>query len=208
MARHRRQAEQRHHGLPLGADDRAAARGREDPGAAGRPRPAGHGPRRQGRAPRRGGRPSLEAPRGTLFHHYRVDENDQVDDGQPDRLDDQQQRADEPGGAAGRRGLPRRQAGDHRGPAQPRRGGASAPTIPACPARRTPWARCRWRSSCATPRRPASTGSGRHEPGRRRAPGDRLRQPGPPGRRPGPGLRRRHRGAGAARRAGRDRTTS
>jgi NAD-reducing hydrogenase large subunit len=34
-------------------------------------------PRRQGRAPREGVG-LIEAPRGTLFHHYKVDENDQV----------------------------------------------------------------------------------------------------------------------------------
>ena len=33
----------------------------------------------------------LEAPRGTLFHHYRIDEHDHRDDVQPDRLDNQQQ---------------------------------------------------------------------------------------------------------------------
>ncbi|MCK7489918.1 MAG: hypothetical protein MZU79_06565 [Anaerotruncus sp.] len=44
MARHRRQAEPRHDGLPLGAHDRAAARGREDRRAAARPRPAGRRP--------------------------------------------------------------------------------------------------------------------------------------------------------------------
>ncbi|MCK7508571.1 MAG: nickel-dependent hydrogenase large subunit [Desulfobacterales bacterium] len=37
----------------------------------------------------------IEAPRGTLIHHYRVDENDQVDARQPDRLDHAQQPGDE-----------------------------------------------------------------------------------------------------------------
>ena len=39
----------------------------------------------------------VEAPRGTLFHHYRVGRERRSDDVQPDRVDDQQQRADEPG---------------------------------------------------------------------------------------------------------------
>ncbi len=37
----------------------------------------------------------IEAPRGTLFHHYRVDEDDLVTYLQPDRLDHQQQSGDE-----------------------------------------------------------------------------------------------------------------
>ena len=40
------QAEQRHHGLPLGADDRAAPLHREDPRPPRRPRPPGHRPGR------------------------------------------------------------------------------------------------------------------------------------------------------------------
>jgi coenzyme F420-reducing hydrogenase alpha subunit len=63
--------------LPLGADDRDAALGRGHQGPAARRRPArqdlmASGPR-QAR-----GVGVIEAPRGTLIHHYRVDENDQV----------------------------------------------------------------------------------------------------------------------------------
>ncbi len=103
MALTERQAEQHHHGLPLGADDRAAALDREDPRPAATTRTcrARTWWSRASAATRASA--SIEAPRGTLFHHYQVNENDQVDDGQPDRLDDQQQRADEPGGAEGRR---------------------------------------------------------------------------------------------------------
>ena len=78
----------------------------------------------------------IEAPRGTLFHHYRVDENDQVVHGQPDRLDHQQQRADEPGGGQGGQGPPAGR-GDHRGAARTTSRWRSAPTTRACPAPRT-----------------------------------------------------------------------
>jgi NAD-reducing hydrogenase large subunit len=50
---------------------------REDPRAAERPGSAGHRPHGQGRAPDEAVG-ILEAPRGTLFHHYEVNENDQV----------------------------------------------------------------------------------------------------------------------------------
>jgi hypothetical protein len=49
----------------------------EDRRPAERSGPAGRRPPGQGRAAR-GGVGVIEAPRGTLFHHYRVDENDQV----------------------------------------------------------------------------------------------------------------------------------
>ena len=45
----------------------------------------------------------IEAPRGTLIHHYRVDEDDQVDARQPDRLHHPQQPGDERGDPRGAR---------------------------------------------------------------------------------------------------------
>jgi hypothetical protein len=65
----------------------------------------------------------LEAPRGTLFHHYRVNRRRRGDDVQPDRLHDQQQRAHEPGRHQGGAGSLHRQERDHRGAAEPHRGG-------------------------------------------------------------------------------------
>ena len=94
--------EQHHHGLPLGADDRAAALGREDRRAAARPGPAGHRP---------GGRRASAASEGVGAHRGAARHavpplpgrrERPGDDGQPDRLDDQQQRADEPGRPEGR----------------------------------------------------------------------------------------------------------
>jgi NAD-reducing hydrogenase large subunit len=67
------------HGLPLGADDRAAAQHAEKIArAAQRPGSAGHRPRLTKGERRDEAVGILEAPRGTLFHHYKVDENDQV----------------------------------------------------------------------------------------------------------------------------------
>ena len=73
--RGRRQAGARRAALPLGAADRDALRGRDDARSArrsGHPRRGLHG--RQGPAAEEG-IGVIEAPRGTLFHHYRVDED-------------------------------------------------------------------------------------------------------------------------------------
>ncbi len=50
----------------------------------------------------------VEAPRGTLFHHYRINARRPDHDGQPDRFDDEQQRAHEPGRPMGGGERPRR----------------------------------------------------------------------------------------------------
>jgi len=77
FAESRRQTQQRHHGLPLGAHDRAAALDGEDQTLL-------HDTDLQGSdlvvkgQRREEGVGLIEAPRGTLFHHYRVDKNDQV----------------------------------------------------------------------------------------------------------------------------------
>ncbi len=118
----RRQAEPAHHGLPLGADDRAPARGREDRGAA--PRSGSAGQRSGGRAESGGSEAVavIEAPRGTLFHHYRVDENDQVTMA---NLIVSTTSNNEPMNRAVA-SVARRYPGwpaDHRGAAEPRRGG-------------------------------------------------------------------------------------
>ncbi len=65
------------------------------------------------------------------------------DDGQPDRLDDLQQRGDEPRGGPHRRAEALRAAGDHRRPAQQHRGRRSAPTTPVFRAPPMHSARCR-----------------------------------------------------------------
>ena len=63
-----------------------------------------------------------EAPRGTLMHHYKVDDNGLVRVGQPGDRHRSQQHGDEPGGPAG--GPPPREGGPPRGgDAQPGRGG-------------------------------------------------------------------------------------
>jgi NAD-reducing hydrogenase large subunit len=62
----------------------------------------------------------IEAPRGTLIHHYRVDEQRPGDSRQPDRLHHAQQPGHEHGGARSGEAIPRR-ARSHRGPAQPHR---------------------------------------------------------------------------------------
>ena len=59
----------------------------------------------------------IEAPRGTLFHHYRVGANDQIDDGESDRFHHEQQRADEPCRGLRGEGHDERQEGDHGGDA-------------------------------------------------------------------------------------------
>ena len=51
---------------------------------------------------RREGIGVIEAPRGTLFHHYRIDDDGSDRKSQPDRLDHQQQPGDERIGALGR----------------------------------------------------------------------------------------------------------
>ena len=64
----------------------------------------------------------IEAPRGNLIHHYKVDENDQVTYLQPDRVDHPQQRGHEPRGQ-GRGGQASVRPGqDHRRHAEPCRG--------------------------------------------------------------------------------------
>jgi NAD-reducing hydrogenase large subunit len=50
----------------------------------------------------------IEAPRGTLIHHYRVDDERPGDPRQPDRLHHAQQPGDEHGGARSRPAIPRR----------------------------------------------------------------------------------------------------
>ena len=118
----RQAAGARDHGLPLGAPDRARARGREDRRAAGRSRPAGHRPRGERRAARQHG--GLD--RGAARHavpRLRGRPRRPGHPGEPDRLDHEQQRADEPGGGRGRAQPPRREEGDHRGHAQRGRGG-------------------------------------------------------------------------------------
>ena len=60
---------------------------------------------RHRRARAREGVGVIEAPRGTLIHHYRVDENDLVTHVQPDRLDHAQQPGDERGDPRGRAAL-------------------------------------------------------------------------------------------------------
>ena len=63
----------------------------------------------------------IEAPRGTLIHHYRGRRRRPGHDVQPDRLHHPQQPGDERGGALGGAPVLRRPR-DHRGPAQPHRG--------------------------------------------------------------------------------------
>ena len=100
---------------------------------------------RQGRRAAKRAIGVIEAPRGTLFHHYRVGENDLDHLLQPHRLHHQQQSGDERGGARGRRRPSLERPRDHRGPAQPRSRWRSAPMTRACPARPTRSAPCRWR---------------------------------------------------------------
>ena len=108
---------------PLGAAHRAPALGREDPGAPGRPRPPGHEARQEGPAARRRGSAWIEAPRGTLFHHYEVNANDQITMA---NLIVSTTNNNEPMNRAVQlrsRRTSSRRSRDHRGPAQPRRGG-------------------------------------------------------------------------------------
>ena len=85
----------------------------------------------------------IEAPRGTLWHHYWMDENGQAEQGQPDRGHRQQQLGHEPRAVDSvaktmwtARTSPKGCSTASRRP--------SAATIPASPARPTPSARCRW----------------------------------------------------------------
>ncbi len=64
----------------------------------------------------------IEAPRGTLIHHYEVGDDDLVTMLQPDRQHHPQQPGHERGGALGGARVPRRPGADRR-PAQPHRGG-------------------------------------------------------------------------------------
>ena len=57
----------------------------------------------------------IEAPRGTLFHHYRVEPRRPDRDGQPDRVHDEQQRADEPCCESRGEGAHDQGEGDHGG---------------------------------------------------------------------------------------------
>ncbi len=151
-----RQAQQRHHGLPLGPDDRDAALDREDRGAPARPGSPGRGPGREGRAPARGG----GHPRGSARHALPPLPGGRErpgGHGQPDRLHDEQQRADEPGGGVA---WPRSTSPGRRSPraAEPRRGRDPGLRPVPVAARRTPWAGCRswWTSWTRTA--PCSTG--------------------------------------------------
>ena len=145
--------------------------------AAARPRPAGHGPGGQGRAPR-GGVGLIEAPRGTLFHHYQVDENDQV---AMANLIVSTTNNNEPMNRAVtkvRQGSPVRQ-GDHRRPAQPRRGGD--PRLRSVPVLRHARARADAADGRAARRTRARcwTARARDDARRPARAADRLRQPGP-----------------------------
>ena len=82
-------------GLPLDADDRDAARRRSDQGIAARRRPVGDDLMVQGERQMEG--VGSSRPRGTLFHHYRSDENDVVTMANLIVLDHQQQPGDERG---------------------------------------------------------------------------------------------------------------
>ena len=78
LAVERRQAAAWRADVSLGADDRDAARGRDGARSARRPRHHRDGPD-GGQGPAAEEAVGvIEAPRGTLFHHYRVDENDLV----------------------------------------------------------------------------------------------------------------------------------
>ena len=95
MALTKGRPEQRHHVLPLGADDRAAPLDRSHPRPAARSGSAGERPGRHRTAPRGGGRPDRGAARHALPPLPRGPER-RGHDVQPHRLHDQQQRADEP----------------------------------------------------------------------------------------------------------------
>jgi NAD-reducing hydrogenase large subunit len=138
-------------GLPLGAHDRDAPRRRGDPQPARRPGPALRQPPAEG--PRgREGVGIIEAPRGTLIHHYRVGDDDLVSYcNLIVSTTHNNQAMNEAVRQVARRYLDGRQLTEgllntSRSP--------SAPSTPACPAPPTPWARCRWRSSCRCRRQP------------------------------------------------------
>ena len=92
----------------------------------------------------------IEAPRGTLFHHYRVDEDDLVTYcNLIVSTTNNNQAMNEAIRAVAARFLSRPR--DHRGPARTISRSPSAPTIRACPAPPTRSARCRSRSTSSTP---------------------------------------------------------
>ena len=126
-------------------------------GPAARRRPARHRPGGHAASAQERGVGVIEAPRGTLIHHYRVDENDQVVTRQPDRLHHPQQPGDERGDPPGGAAVPRRPRSSPRACSTTSRW-PSAPSTPACPAPPTRSGRCRSRSSSSTPREHSSTG--------------------------------------------------
>ena len=87
-----------------------------------------------------------EAPRGTLMHHYRINDEGLVTWANLIIATGHNSLAHEPGRAAGGEALRRRQP-PHRRRAQPRRGGRSAPSTRASVARRTRPGR--WPCTCS-----------------------------------------------------------
>ncbi len=138
-----RRPDQRHHVLPLGADDRTAARDRSHQGTCSTTRicraticwsagPAARRGRRRGRGPARNPVPPL--PRRPERRGHDV---------QPDRLHHQQQRADEPRRHEGGAGSFHRQKHASPKDCSTTSRWPSGPTTRASPAPRTPWEACR-----------------------------------------------------------------
>ena len=110
-------------GHPLGAADRAALRGRALGGAGDRPGDHVDNFRTVPTATPTEGVGIVEAPRGTLTHHYWTDEPRGRDQSQPDRRHDEQLRADLDVDQQGGPVLHQARYGGHRRAAEPRRDG-------------------------------------------------------------------------------------
>ena len=109
---------------PLGAPDRDALRGRADDRAG--QRPGDHLAPTYARYPTQTpteGVGTVEAPRGTLTHHYWTDERGIVTRGQPDRRHDQQPRSDRDVDRQAARGLIQQRSRRRRRSARPDRDG-------------------------------------------------------------------------------------